>query len=370
MTVEQARAELIARIESDARHEGARLARKIEEQARESADRAALQLVVQATQRVRLADVLETTVSFIALPSDEMKGRIIGREGRNIRALETATGIDLIVDDTPQAILVSSFDPVRRHVARVAIERLVEDGRIHPARIEEVVQKVREDTETLVEEAGSQAAFQLGLTDLNPRLVRRTGRMRFHLQHGSNLLQHCVEVALIGEHMGAEVGARTEVLRRAGLFHEIARVDAEATGHTALASAELAGRFGESEDVVHAIQSLHPEVESKSVEAILLQTANKVSENRPGARRENLDVFIERLRRIETIARNYDGVTSAYAVKAGRELRVVADASHVDDTAVESLSREIARSLERELAYPGQIKVSVVRETRAVTFAV
>jgi ribonuclease Y len=299
-----------------------------------------------------------------------MKGRIIGREGRNIRALENATGIDLIVDDTPQAILISSFDPERRQVARVAIERLVEDGRIHPARIEEVVEKVREETATLVEEAGTLAAFELGMTDLHPRLLRRIGRMQLHIHHGGNLLRHCMEVAILGAHMSAEVGARADVVRRAGLFHEIGRVDPEVSGHSALASAELVGRFGESDDVVHAIQALHPEVEAKSVEAILVRIAKKIADNRPGARKDNLDVFIERLRRVEAIASGHDGVRSAYAVKAGKELRVVVDAAMVGDRDVEALCREIARNLEREIAYPGQIKVSVVRETRAVTFAV
>jgi len=370
LTADQARGELIASIEDEARREGSRLARKIEDEVRERAERDALQLVVQATQRVRLADAVETTVSFIRLPSDEMKGRIIGREGRNIRALENATGIDLIVDDTPQAILISSFDPLRRHVARVAIERLVEDGRIHPARIEEVVEKVREEIDRLVEEAGAHAAFELGMSDLNPRLARRIGRMQFHIQHGENLLRHCVEVALVGAHMAAEVGARVEIVRRAGLFHEIGRVDSDVSGHSALASAELAGRFGETEDVVHAIQALHPEVAPKSIEAILLGVANKIVDNRPGARRENLDVFVERLRRVERLASSRDGVQRAYAVKAGKELRVLVDASAIDDAGVERLSRDIARALERELSYPGQVRVTVVRETRAVTFAV
>ncbi len=365
-----AKDELVRGIEDDARREGARLARKIEEEARAGADRAALDWIIQAAQQVRLRDVLETTVSYIPLPSDDMKGRIIGREGRNIRALENATGIDLIVDDTPQAILISSFAPDRRQIARVAIQRLVEDGRIHPARIEEVVEKVREETETLVEEAGTQAAFELGMTDLHPRLLRRIGRMQLHIHHGGNLLRHCMEVAVLGAHMSAEVGARADVVRRAGLFHEIGRVDPEVSGHSALASAELVARFGESDDVVHAIQALHPEVEAKSAEAILVRVAKKIADNRPGARKDNLDVFIERLRRVEAIASGHEGVRRAYAVKAGKELRVVVDAGLVGDHDVEALCREIARALEREIAYPGQIKVSVVRETRAVTFAV
>jgi ribonuclease Y len=370
MSAADARAELISEVESEARTEAGRIARKIEEEAREQADRAALNLIIQATQRINLTDAAESTVSFIELPSDEMKGRIIGKEGRNIRALEMATGIDLVVDDTPRTILISSFDPVRREVARVAIGRLVEDGRIHPARIEEVVQKAREEIDGMIDDRGTETAFELGISDMNPRLTRLIGRMRYHTYHGQNLLQHCLETAWIGSHMAAEVGARSDIALRAGLLHEVGRVDETAGGATAHASAELCARFGESDDVVHAVRSLHAEISPHSIEALLLGTANKLSECRPGARKENLSVFIERLRRLEGIATSYAGVKHAYAVKAGKEIRVILDSTHAKDENVYGLSKQIARALERELNYPGQIKVCVVRETRSVRYAV
>jgi len=366
----EARAELVAGIEEEARREATKVARRIEDEARESAARDAKNLIVQAAERANLREVVETTVTSIDLPNDELKGRIIGREGRNIRALEMATGIDLIVDDTPRAILVSSFDPLRRQVARVAIDKLVEDGRIHPARIEEVVEKVRTEMETLVEEAGVQAAFDLGVTDLHPRLSRLVGRMRYLTNHGQNLLQHSVEVALIASHMAAELGAREEVVRRAGLLHEVGRADDQGQNNAILLSADLAAKLGESEAVVHAIQAMHPEVESKTVEALLVRTANRLSDTRPGARKENLEVFIERLRRLESIAASFPGVLQAFAVKAGKEVRVLVDTKAVRDEDAYALSKEIARALERDLTYSGQIKVSVIRETRAVQYAV
>jgi len=348
LTAAEARSEMIASIEEQARVEGTRLSRKIIDEARESAERDAVNLMIQAFQRVRIEDVVESTVSFIELPSDEMKGRIIGREGRNIRALEMATGIDLIVDDTPRSILISSFDPVRREVARVSIDRLVEDG----------------------EERGTEAAFGLGISDLHPRLIPMVGNMRYFTAHGQNLLQHCVETALIAGHIAVEAGADAGLVRRAGLLHEIGQIDPELASHPILASAETCSRFGESDAVVHAIRSLHPDVEPRSLEALLLNAAGRISDNRPGARKENLAVFIERLRRLEKIATGFDGVKRAFAVKAGKEIRVIVDAHSTSDKNAVGLSKQIARTLERELAYPGQIKVSVVRETRAVRFAV
>ncbi len=370
LTAAEARAELVASLEEDARKEGARIARRIEDEARETAERNALRMVLEATERINLREAVESTVSFIELPSDEMKGRIIGREGRNIRALEMATGIDVIVDDTPRAILISSFDPARREIARVAIERLIEDGRIHPARIEEVVAKVQSELDAITEQAGSQAAFNLGISDPHPRLARLIGRLKFRTYHGHNLLQHCTEVALIAGYMAAEIGGRVEVVRRAGLLHEIGRVDETAAGHTVLASAELAGKYGESEDVIHAIQSLHPDSEAATLEALLLRIANRISDNRPGARKENLELFVERLRRIEAIALAFPGVVKAYAVKAGKDLRVIVDTRAVSDDDAFALSKSIARAIEKDVVYSGQIRVSVVRETRAVQFAV
>jgi len=306
----------------------------------------------------------------VMLPTDEMKGRIIGREGRNIRALEMATGVDLIVDDTPEAVILSGFDPFRREIARISLERLISDGRIHPARIEEVVERVKSEIDGLVEETGSQAAFELGVTDLHPRLNRYVGWMNLRTHHGQNLMQHCLEVGLVAGYMASEVGGRVDLVRRAGLLHEIGRGAGEATGPAILASAEIAGRYGESEDVVHAIQSLHRDVEANTLEALLLQTADRVSTQRPGARKENLEVFIERLKRLEEIACSYPGVGHAFAVKAGKELRVIVDAAEVSDPEAYALSKKIARALEKEISFQGKIKVTVVRETRAVHFAV
>jgi ribonuclease Y len=370
LTVAEAKAELLASIEAEARREAAKLARRIEEEAREGADRLARRLVVDATQRVSMKDPVESTISFVALPSDEMKGRIIGREGRNIRALEMATGIDVIIDDTPGAILLSSFDPVRREIARVGIQRLLEDGRIHPARIEEVVAKVREEFETLTEETGAQAAFALGVFDLHPRLARLVGRLKFRHYLGHNLLQHAGEVVHLAAHIAAETGARADVVRRAALLHEIGRVDDTGSGHPVVIAAELAAKFGERDEVVKAIEALHPDVEPTAVEALILRIANRISENRPGARKDNLDVFVERLRRIEALACAFSGVTQAFALKAGKELRVLVDTKAVSDDQAYLLSKQIARAIERELEYPGTIRVSVVRETRSVQYAV
>ena len=370
MTAEEAKAELLKGSEEEARREAARTARRIEDEARENAEREATNLVVQAMERLELKEVVESTVSFVELPSDEMKGRIIGREGRNIRAIEMATGIDLIVDDTPNAILVSSFDPVRREVAKVAIQRLVEDGRIHPARIEEVVTKVREEIDGLIDEAGVQAAFALGISDMHDRLTRLVGRTRYRTDHGQNLLQHSMETAMLAGYMATEVGARPDIAIRAGLLHEIGRVEKDGGGDVLLRSAELAARYGEGDKVVHTIRALHGDVRGKNVEAILLNCANQLSEHRPGARKENLGVFIERLHRCEAIAGEFKGVRSAYAVKAGKEIRVIVDTDVVKDSDVYPLSRKVAKAIERQVSFSGQIKVSVVRETRAIRFAV
>jgi ribonuclease Y len=369
MDAAQARAELVAQIEDVATREAEKLARKIEDEARQTAEIEAVHLMVQAAQRVNIDDVVESTVSFIELPSDEMKGRIIGREGRNIRALEMATGIDLIVDDTPRSILISSFDPVRREIARVAIDRLVEDGRIHPARIEEVVAKASADLDERIDAQGNEAAYALGISDLHSRLSRMVGRMRYHTDHGQNLLRHCIETAQIAAHMAQQVGARLDIVQRAGLLHGVAQVVNITASQQAPSSAELCAKHGESEQVVEAIASLQPDGECHSIEAMLVHTANKLSEARPGARKENLAVFIERLRRLEELATGFEGVDRAYAVKAGKEIRVILDAAKVGDDAVYQLSKQIARTLEKELNYPGQIKVSVIRETRAVRYA-
>ncbi len=370
LTAERARAELLAHIEDDARREGAQIARRIEEDARLGAEREARNLILQASQRVNIREVMESTVSFIELPNDEMKGRIIGKEGRNIRALEMATGIDLIVDDTPRSIWISSFDPVRREIARVSIDRLLVDGRIHPARIEEVVQQVATEIDGLIEGKGHEAAYSLGITDLHPKLARLVGRMRYHTSRGQNLLQHSLEVSTIAAHMTQELDGRVDVALRGGLLHEVGQVSDDDTGHPGLDSADLCAKYRESADVVHAVRSLGTDVQPTTLEALVLHTANRLSDNRPGARKENLVVFIERLRRLEAIAVQFQGVQRAYAVKAGKELRVIVDVEQTRDETAYDLSKQIARAVERELSYPGQIKISVVRETRAVRFAV
>jgi len=370
LTAAEARSELIAKIETEAQKEGARLARKIEDEACQNAEKEARNLIVQASQRINLRDAMESTVSFVELPNDEMKGRIIGKEGRNIRALEMATGIDLIVDDTPRSIWVSSFDPTRREIAHVAIDRLLQDGRIHPARIEEVVLQVTEEIDTIIEEKGNEAAFALGISDFNVKLARLVGKMRYHTSHGQNLLQHAIETAQIAGYMVEELGGDAAVARHAGLLHEIGQVADSGSGNTIYAAAELCAKYQESEEVVHAIRSLHPDDQANSLEAQLLHVANRMSENRPGARKENLAVFIERLRRLESVATRFPGVKRAFAVKAGKELRVIIDAGQTRDETAYAMCKQIARAVEKELSYPGQVKVSVIRETRAIRFAV
>jgi len=370
LTLEEARRELVAGIEAEARAEAARTARRIEDESKQRSERRAINLMLQASERIDIRDVVESTVSFIELPSDEMKGRIIGREGRNIRALEMATGIDLIVDDTPRSILISSFDPLRREIARVAIDRLVEDGRIHPARIEEVVQRVREEIDTLIQERGSEAAYGLGISDLHPRLIQLVGKMRYRTCHGHNLLQHCRETALIAGHMAQAINGRIDVAVRAGLLHELGRVEEGLSSDPVLNSAELCSKFGERPEVVETIRGLHSDVETKALEPLLVRIASRMSDARPGARKENLAVYIERLRRLEQIATRFDGIEKAFAVKAGKEIRVIVDAARINDERTYALSKEIARAVEKELSYPGQIKINVIRETRAVRFAI
>lgn len=370
LSAEEARLELVQQIEEEARSEAAGRARKTEDEARRSAEREAINLMVQASERVNIQDVVESTVSFFELPSDEMKGRIIGREGRNIRALEMATGIDLIVDDTPRSILISSFDPVRREIARIAIENLVSDGRIHPARIEEVVTKVREDFDERVLEHGNDAAYSMGISDIHPRLAMRLGLMRYHTTHGQNLMQHCRETGLIAGYMAVEIDANGPICQRAGLLHGIGQVDDSETSHPLLAAADIAERYGEESDVVQAIRSLHGDVEPRSMEAMLVRTAKRMSDNRPGAQKENLAVFIERLRRLEEIATRHEAVQRAYAVKAGKEIRVLVDAKVASDQQTFALCKEIASEIEKRINYPGQIKIIAIRESRVIRYAV
>jgi len=371
LSSDAARQELVRQMEADARREAAAVVRRIDDEARQQAHQDAVRIITRAISRVPFSQVVDSALTVIVLQDDEMKGRIIGREGRNIRAIEMTTGVDLIVDDTPNAILLSAYDPLRREVARISILRLLEDGRIHPARIEEMVAKVRGDMETWIRESGETAAFELDMHDLHPRLVQLVGRMRYHTLHSVNLLQHCKEVSVLAAHMAAQLEVKVETAKRAGLLHEIGQVEERNPYATpVLLSAELAQKYDENEGVVHAIQALHRDVAPKTVEAVLLQAAELIAMARPGARKDNLETYINRLANLEQIARSFPGVRDACAVKAGREVRVIVEADKVSDEQTVWLSRDIAARIEHELQYPAQIKVSVIRETRALGFAV
>lgn len=370
LTCEEARALLLSNVEKEIRYETAQMIKNIEAEAKEEAEKRARDIIAQAIQRCAADHVAETTVSVVALPNDEMKGRIIGREGRNIRALETMTGIDLIIDDTPEAVIISGFDPVRREVARVALEKLIADGRIHPARIEEMVEKAKKEVETRIREEGEQATFETGVNGLNPELVKLLGRLRFRTSYGQNVLKHSIEVSHLAGLMAAELGADVALCKRAGLLHDIGKaVDHQVEGPHVAIGAELAKKYGELPEVIHAIAAHHNDIEPKTVEAILVQAADALSAARPGARRETLEAYIKRLEKLEEIADSFDGVEKAYAIQAGREVRIMVKPEKIDDLAAVRLARDIARRIENELEYPGQIKVNVIRETRAVEYA-
>jgi len=365
-----AKKELVREMEDGARREAAAKLHRIEEETRERASDLAHWIVTQAIQRYNAPQTGESTVTVVQLPSDEMKGRIIGREGRNIRSIEMATGIDLLIDDTPGAILVSSFNPVRRQIAKIALERLVEDGRIHPARIEEVVAKVKDEFEKHMTESGESVGFELGLHDLNPKLFKMAGRLGYLTYHGQNLLQHSREVATLATHVGALLGVKAEVTKRAGFLHKIGFADETNLDRSPLLiSADVAQRLGESEPVVHCIQALYGLVAPRTMEAALLQIAEAVSIARPGARKEMLQTYLERLDGLEGIARSFAGVKEVYAIRAGKEVRIFVEPDRVGDKEVVWLSRDIARRIEKEVPHPGQLKVSVIRETRSVDFA-
>ncbi len=370
MSSQEAKEMLISSIENEARHDAALLVKKIETEAREMADRKAKDIISLAVQRYSGDYVAEKTVSVVNLPNEEMKGRIIGREGRNIRAIEASTGVDLIIDDTPEAVILSGFNPVRREVARVSLERLISDGRIHPARIEEIVEKVNTEIETSIREAGEQAAFDVSVHGIHPELIKLIGKLKFRTSYAQNVLQHSREVSFLCGIMAAELGLNEKQAKRAGLLHDIGKaVDHEMEGPHAAIGADLARRYGEAPYIVHAIAAHHEDIPAEDVMAILVQAADALSGARPGARKELLETYVRRLEDLERIAGSFNGISKAYAIQAGRELRIVVESGVVSDADVVLLSRDIAKKIESELTYPGQIKVTVIRETRSVEYA-
>jgi ribonuclease Y len=370
LTADQAKAELVAAVENQAKREAALLVREIEREANEQGESRAREIITLAIQRLASEQTAESVVAVLHLPADEMKGRIIGREGRNIRAFEQVTGVNLIIDDTPEAVLLSCFDPVRREVARLALEELVLDGRIHPHRIEEQYEKSKAEVEKLCARAGEDALVEVGITDMHPDLVALLGRLRYRTSYGQNVLKHLVESAHLAGMMAAELGLDVALLKRCALLHDVGKaLTHEVEGSHAIIGAEVARRCGENEDVVHAIEAHHNEVEVRTVEAVLTQAADAMSGGRPGARRESLEAYVKRLERLEELARGHEGVEKVFAMQAGREVRVMVLPDVVDDLAAGVLARDIAKQVEEELTYPGQIRITVVRESRATEFA-
>ena len=370
LTAEEAKNLLIKAMEGEARFEAAKLIKRIENETREQADRKAKKIMSTAIQRYAGDYVAEKTVSVVNLPSDDMKGRIIGREGRNIRALEAATGVDLIIDDTPEAVILSGFNCVRREIARLSLERLISDGRIHPARIEDTVKKVSEKMDVEIREAGEQAAFDLGVHGIHSELVHHIGKLKFRTSYGQNVLQHAIEVGFLCGIMASELGLNVKQAKRVGLLHDIGKaIDHEIEGPHALIGAKLAKKFGEPPRVVHAISAHHEDITPNSVLAVLLQAADTLSGARPGARRETLESYVKRLEELEKIASSFNGIDKSYAIQAGRELRIIVESEKVSDGESVLLARDIAKKIEETLSYPGQIKVTVIRETRAVGMA-
>ena len=370
LTSEQAKEELLRSVEDDVKVDVARLYKELESQAKEEAGKKAKEYVVNAIQKCAVDHVAETTISVVQLPSDEMKGRIIGREGRNIRALEAATGVEIVVDDTPEAIVLSAFDPVRREIARLALHQLVTDGRIHPARIEEVVAKVRKQVEEEIIETGKRTTIDLGIHGLHPELIRIIGKMKYRSSYGQNLLQHARETANLCAVMASELGLNPKKAKRAGLLHDIGKVpDEEPELPHALLGMKLAEKYKEKPDICNAIGAHHDETEMTSLLAPIVQVCDAISGARPGARREIVEAYIKRLNDLEQLAMSYPGVTKTYAIQAGRELRVIVGADKIDDKATENLSGEIAKKIQDEMTYPGQVKITVIRETRAVSYA-
>ncbi len=370
MTSEDAKRQLVKQMEADARKEAAFIAKRIEEDARNTAQEEAKRILTATMQRCASEHVVETSVSVVDLPSDEMKGRIIGREGRNIRALEVATGVDLIIDDTPEAIILSGFDPIRREVAKMAIEKLITDGRIHPARIEEVVERVKRDMETRIQQKGEAAVLELDIHDFHPEIVKLLGRLRYRTSYGQNVLNHSKEVAYLAGMIASELKVNTSVAKRAGLIHDIGKaIDREVEGTHVQLGVQIARKCGESEEIIHAIEAHHFDVEFRTIEAQLVQLADVLSAARPGARREILETYVKRLEKLEHLADSFEGVSKCYALQAGREIRIMVESDKVSDEQAHWLSKDIARKIENELQYPGQIKVTVIREMRVVEYA-
>jgi ribonuclease Y len=370
MTVDEARSHLLAEVEKGARNDMARIIRQIESEAREEGDKRARKLISDSIQRVATDQVAEFTTSLVQLPNEEMKGRIVGRNGRNIRAFEQAAGVDVIVDDTPEAVTISCFEPVRREVARRALARLILDGRIHPAHIEKVLDDEQKAVDKVIVEAGEQAAFDAGITGLHPEVSRMMGRLKFRTSYGQNQLAHAVEVAKLAGILAAELGANVDVCRQGGFLHDLGKaMDHNQEGTHALLGAEFAKRYGVNAKVVNAIAGHHHEVEQESVEAVIVESADAISGARPGARREDLEAYIKRIRTLEDMATAFKGVSQAYAIQAGREVRIIVRPDEIDDLAASNMARDIAKKIEETMQYPGQIRVTVIRETRATEYA-
>ena len=370
LTADEAKALLLDEIEKDVRHDASLMIKDIESKAKEEADKKAKEIITGAIQRCAADHVAESTVSVVALPNDEMKGRIIGREGRNIRAIETLTGVDLIIDDTPEAVIVSGFDPVRREIARIALEKLIVDGRIHPARIEEMVEKAEKEVNAIIKEEGEQATFEVGIHNLHPELVKLLGRLKYRTSYGQNVLKHSVEVAHLAGLMAGELGLDVKLAKRAGLLHEIGKaLDHEYEGTHVDIGIQVLKKYKESEAVINGMAAHHGDYEPKSMEAVLIAAADALSAARPGARRETLDAYIKRLEKLEEIANTTKGVDKSFAIQAGREIRIIAKPEEMNDEGIVLLARDISKKIESELEYPGQIKVNVVRETRAIDYA-